>query len=80
MKLLASNTYESTNIRPNDLQDNTRSLLLETLICLGKNDIKEISGIRGGVAEVFDLPGCYVVSVGSSLPTFRETYRSDLQD
>jgi len=58
-----------------------RGLSLETsLICIGKNDIDEISDIRGGVAEVFDLPGCYVVLVGSSLPTFRETYRSDLQD
>jgi hypothetical protein len=38
-----------------------RGLLLETLIYIGKNDINEISGIRGGVAEVFDLPGCYVV-------------------
>jgi hypothetical protein len=39
-----------------------RGLLLETLlICIGKNDIDEISGIRGGVAEVFDLPGCCVV-------------------
>jgi hypothetical protein len=37
-------------------------LLLETLlICIGKKDIDEISGIRGGVAEVFDLPRCYVV-------------------
>jgi phage shock protein PspC (stress-responsive transcriptional regulator) len=26
-----------------------------------KNDMGEISGIRGGVAEVFDLPRCYVV-------------------
>ena len=29
---------------------------METLICIGKNDIDEISDIRGGVAEVFDLP------------------------
>lgn len=38
-----------------------RGLLETLLICIGKNDIDEISGIRDGVVKVFDLPGCYVM-------------------